>query len=143
MPPAGATVHMLPTGDTGKCQRPTYNLINVMTKQIRIEDLLDKPVWQMTGEEYIELTQYALSSSGANENHVERRVQKAMGVHALAVELGCSDSTVYSLMRTAREEDGSSEGGGILHDAIVSRIGRRIVFDVERARELATKGRER
>lgn len=105
-----------------------------MIKQIVIESLLDKPVWQMTGEEYIELTQYALSSSGANENHVERRVQKAMGVHALAVELGCSDSTVYSLMRTAREEDGSSEGSGILHDAIVSRIGRRIVFDVERAR---------
>ena len=114
-----------------------------MTKQIIIEDFLVKPVWQMTGEEYLELTQYALSSSGANENHVERRVQKAMGVHALAVELGCSDSTVYSLMRNAREEDGSSEGGGILHDAIVSRIGRRIVFDVERARELATKGRER
>ena len=113
-----------------------------MTKQIRIEDLLDKPVWQMTGEEYIELTQYALSSSGANENHVERRVQKAMGVHALAVELGCSDSTVYSLMRTAREEDGSSDGGGLLRDAIVSRIGRRIVFDVERARELAQNGRQ-
>ena len=70
----------------------------------------------------------------------ERRGQKAMGVHALAVELGCSDSTVYSLMRTAREEDGSSEGWRHSSYAIVSRIGRRIVFDVERARELATKG---
>ena len=107
-----------------------------MTKQIIIEDLLVKPVWQMTGEEYIGLTQYALATgSGVGGNIMsEMRVQKAMGVHALAVELGCSDSTVYSLMRTAREEDGSSEGGGILHDAIVSRIGRRIVFDVERAR---------
>jgi len=55
----------------------------------------------------------------------------------LAVELGCSDSTVYALMRTPREEDGSSEGGGILRPAVVSRIGRRIVFDVDTARRLA------
>ena len=105
-----------------------------MKGNIQIESLLDKPVWQMTGEEYLELTQYALKSAGGNETGAERRVQKAMGVHALAVELGCSDSTVYLLMRTAREEDGSSDGGGLLRDAIVSRIGRRIVFDVERAR---------
>jgi len=108
-----------------------------MTKQIIIEDLLVKPVWQMTGEEYLELTQYALKSAGGNETVAERMGQKAMGVHALAVELGCSDSTVYSLMRTARQEDGSSDGGGLLRDAIVSRIGRRIVFDVEKARTLA------
>ena len=40
-------------------------------------------------------------------------------------------------MRTPREEDGSADGGGILRLAIVSRIGRRIVFDVETARRLA------
>ena len=116
-----------------------------MKGNIQIESFLDKPVWQMTGKEYIGLTQYALATvSGVGGNTMsERRGQKAMGVHALAVELGCSDSTVYSLMRTAREEDGSSDGGGLLRDAIVSRIGRRIVFDVERARELAKQGRER
>lgn len=40
------------------------------------------------------------------------------------------------LMRTPRE-DGSADVGGVFRDAIVSRIGRRIVFDVEKARELA------
>ena len=117
-----------------------------MKGNIQIESLLDKPVWQMTGEEYIGLTQYAIAAAcgvSGNTTMSERRGQKAMGVHALAVELGCSDSTVYSLMRTTREEDGSSDGGGLLRDAIVSRIGRRIVFDVERARELAKQGRER
>ena len=117
-----------------------------MKGNIQIESLLDKPVWQMTGEEYIGLTQYALATAGGvsgNTTTAERRGQKAMGVHALAVELGCSDSTVYSLMRTAREEDDSSDGGGLLREAIVSRIGRRIVFDVERARELAQNGRQR
>ena len=39
-------------------------------------------------------------------------------------------------MRTPRE-DGSADVGGVFRDAIVSRIGRRIVFDVEKARELA------
>ena len=76
-----------------------------MKGNIQIESFLDKPVWQMTGKEYIGLTQYALATvSGVGGNTMsERRVQRSLGVHSLAVELGCSDSTVYSLMRTARE----------------------------------------
>ena len=102
-----------------------------------IEGLLQKPLWQMTGEEYCQLTHYALSLSPNTGSSPAPPGQKALGVHALAVELGCSDSTVYALMRTPREEDGSSEGGGILRPAVVSRIGRRIVFDVDTARRLA------
>ena len=94
-----------------------------------IEGLLEKPVYMMTGEEYLELTHYALRPTQAG--------QKALGVHALAVELGCSESTIYALMRAPREEDGSNVGGGVLREAIVSRIGRRIVFDVDKARKLA------
>ena len=40
-------------------------------------------------------------------------------------------------MRAPREEDGSAVGGGVLREAIVSRIGRRIVFDVDKVRKLA------
>ena len=76
-----------------------------------IEGLLQKPLWQMTGEEYCQLTHYALSLSPNTGSSPAPPGQKALGVHALAVELGCSDSTVYALMRTPREEDGSSEGG--------------------------------
>jgi hypothetical protein len=43
----------------------------------------------------------------------------------------------WAFTPAAREEDGSAEGGGILKPAIVSRIGRRIVFDVDTARRLA------
>ena len=107
-----------------------------MNSQTNIEGFLGKPLWQMTGEEYCQLTHYALSLS-PNTGSSSPPGQKALGVHALAVELGCSDSTVYSLMRTPREDDGSADGGGILRPAIVSRIGRRIVFDVETARRLA------
>ena len=93
-----------------------------------IEGLLEKPVYMMTGEEYLELTHYALANSPNAANRP---------VHALAVELGCSESTIYALMRAPREEDGSNVGGGVLREAIVSRIGRRIVFDVDKARKLA------
>ena len=102
-----------------------------------IEGLLEKPVYMMTGEEYLELTHYALANSSNAANRPAQAGQKALGVHALAVELGCSDSTIYALMRAPREEDGSAVGGGVLREAIVSRIGRRIVFDVDKARKLA------
>ena len=108
-----------------------------------IEGLLAKPLWQMNREEYCQLTQYAMSLSPRAETSPAPMGQKALGVHALALELGCSDSTIYALMRAARDEDGSSDGGGILKPAIVSRIGRRIVFDVDKARELATQYQQR
>ena len=114
-----------------------------MKTNIDIQGLLEKPIWQTTGEEYCQLTHYALSltpSAGSSQTPVG---QKALGVHALAIELGCSESTIYALMRTPREEDGSAIGGGVLKEAIVSRIGRRIVFDVDKARELATQSQQR
>ena len=79
-----------------------------------IEELLKKPVCMMTGEEYLELTHFALANAQNTASYPSQAGQKALGVHALAVELGCYDSTVYALMRTPREEDDSAEGGGIL-----------------------------
>ena len=98
--------------------------------------LLDKPIWQMSGREFCALTHFANGLGDGLGAGAERRTL-VNGVQALADGLGCSPSTIYALMRTARTEDGSAAEGGILRDAIVSRIGRAIVFDVERARELA------
>ena len=114
-----------------------------MKTNIDIQGLLEKPIWQMTGEEYCQLTHYALSLTPSAGSYQAPAGQKALGVHALAIELGCSESTIYALMRTPREEDGSAIGGGVLKEAIVSRIGRRIVFDVDKARELATQSQQR
>ena len=125
------------------CHCLTLKTVSEMSTEININGLLEKPLWQMTGEEYCQLTQYALSLSTGTGTAPSPSGQKALGVHALAVELGCSDSTIYALMRTPREEDGSAEGGGILKGAIVSRIGRRIVFDVDKARELAKQYQQR
>ena len=141
-------VHILTVEKNAKVPQfnPKINLFkqaHSMNKNIDIQGLLEKPVWQMTGEEYCQLTHYALSLSQNTGSSQTPAGRKALGVHALAEELGCSESTIYALMRTLREEDGSSEGGGVLKPAIVSRIGRRIVFDVDKARELATQSRQR
>ena len=45
-----------------------------MKGNIQIESFLDKPVWQMTGKEYIGLTQYALATvSGVGGNTMSER----------------------------------------------------------------------
>ena len=42
-----------------------------------IEGLLEKPVYMMTGEEYLELTHYALANSPAAANRSAQAGQKA------------------------------------------------------------------
>ncbi len=88
-----------------------------------IEDLLTKPLWQMSGKEYVFLHSYACTF------HTDTRapqLTKIKGTKALAEHLDCSESMVYSLRRK-----------GVLDDAIISRVGKRIVFDGDKAQELA------
>ena len=90
-----------------------------------VQDLMNKPVWQMSGEEFCILTKYAI------EEHVPSSSSPAekplvIGMKELAARLGCCESTIYAIKKL-----------GILDSAIVSQIGKRIVFDVERVRELA------
>lgn len=89
-----------------------------------IKDLLKKPLWQMTGAEFCALTQYA-NAQGSCAPATPQTV-RITGVHALAEHLGCCESTVYMLRRN-----------GVLDEAILSRIGKHIVFDGEKARSAA------
>ena len=52
----------------------------------------------------------------------------ACGTNALAEELSCSASTLYAIKQT-----------GALQEAIISHIGRTIVYDVNKARYLANE----
>ena len=88
------------------------------------KDLMKKPLWQMTGEEYVALHTYACTLY--NGEGVRKAVTCCKGVHAVADFCSCSDSQIHKLLRE-----------GVLDSAIVSRIGKRIVFDGEMARELA------
>lgn len=86
--------------------------------------LLDKPLWQMTGSEYVALHAYACSvnSAGREASHVTR----VKGVQAVAEYCACSPSQIAKLLRE-----------GVLDSAIVSRIGKSIVFDANKARNSA------
>ena len=53
-----------------------------MENKSNISELLSKPLWQMTGEEYYELTQFALASSQNADRGSTPAGQKALGVHA-------------------------------------------------------------
>ena len=86
-----------------------------------IKELLDKPLWQMTGKEF-----QTLLWDSINGTHPVSRQIHLTGVKKLAEYLECCESTVYMLRRN-----------GILEDAVVSHVGKKIVFDGEKARALA------
>lgn len=96
-----------------------------MDSKTTISSLLVKPIWQMTGEEFLQLNELSKGSSPQNFEQKEN-VQYAHGISELSQMIGCCQSTVYALKK-----------GGVLDDAIVSQIGRRIIFDVVKARILA------
>lgn len=93
--------------------------------QADIQGLMDKPVWQMSGKEFCMLTQYATDNASSKPSAATAKT-RVIGIKDLASYLGCCESTIYTIKRL-----------GILDPAIVSQIGKRIVFDAERARELA------
>lgn len=91
---------------------------------IDIESLLGKPLWQLTAQEFCALSRYAYAQCDhVSESH---DIVRVTGVRALAEYLGCCESTVFMLRRN-----------GVLGEAIISQVGKKIVFDGEKARELA------
>ena len=92
---------------------------------MEIRDLLSKPVWQMTGEEFIFLNRHALQ-----ENEV-RTVQPAAdkkyvyGIGGIARLFGCSIPTANRIKKSGRI------------DRAITQIGRKIIVDADMALELA------
>ena len=84
---------------------------------------MTKFLFQMTGEEFLQLNELARHDAAPA---AEPQKTYAHGIGELAGVLGCSESTIYSLKKQ-----------GALDDAIVSNIGRKILFDVGKARALA------
>ena len=92
-----------------------------------MKNLLSKPVWQMTGEEFILLNRHALQ-----ENEV-RTVQPAAdkdkkyvyGIGGIARLFGCSIPTANRIKKSGRI------------DRAITQIGRKIIVDADMALELA------
>lgn len=92
---------------------------------IDINTLLSLPIWQMTGAQFVALAQYANASA---EAQVPVAPPQAIGIAELADALHCSVAQVAVMRRD-----------GVLDEAIVSRIGRHIVFDIDKARKAANE----
>ena len=94
--------------------------------ETKMNELLGRPLWQLTGEEYCVLMRYALAEGMPVGSESSSSRRQAIGVPALARELGCSASTLYTIKHYAD-----------FRPALISRIGRKEVFDVEKARVIA------
>lgn len=98
---------------------------NIKDKDINISGLLDKFVVQMDGRDIFALVQAAMASSNTLSG---TSIVHCTGIHALARYLECSESQVFMLKRN-----------GVFDGAIISRVGKKIIFDADKARAAAEK----
>lgn len=84
----------------------------------------------MTGEEYVALHAYACTVNNGDSAGC-RSVITCKGVRALSEHCSCSESQIYKLLRE-----------GVLEAAIISRVGKSIVFNGEVALRCAAEYQE-
>ena len=93
-----------------------------------IQELLSKPVWQMTGEEFIMLSRHASVQTEAQPQPVTETSRKYVyGIPGIAKLFGCSLPTANRIKKSGRI------------DKAITQIGRKIIVDAELALELAGK----
>lgn len=93
-----------------------------------INELLDKPVWQMTGEELLFLAQYGNISTSRESTKASSSKEEKLYVYGLAGIarlFGCSLPTANRIKQS-----------GKINRAI-TQVGRKIIVDAELALELA------
>ena len=92
------------------------------------QELLSKPVWQMTGEEFIMLSRHASGQTEAQPQPVTDTSRKYVyGIPGIAKLFGCSLPTANRIKKSGRI------------DKAITQIGRKIIVDAELALELAGK----
>ena len=96
---------------------------------MEIRDLLSKPVWQMTGEEFIFLNRHALLGSGTKpaQPAADKEKKYVYGIPGIAKLLGCSLPPANRIKKSGKI------------DKAIPQIGRKIIVDAELALELAGK----
>ena len=93
-----------------------------------LQELLSKPVWQMTGEEFIMLSRHASGQTEAQPQPVTDTSRKYVyGIPGIARLFGCSLPTANRIKKSGKI------------DRAITQIGRKIIVDAELALELAGK----
>ena len=101
---------------------------------MNISDLLQKPLWQMTGEEFMFLSKTASQNDEAtikdNPSQPTSEKKYVYGIDGIAEIFGCSRPTASRIKKSGRI------------NAAIRQIGRKIVVDVELALSLVGQKRE-
>lgn len=93
-------------------------------------ELKQKPLWQMTGEEFLRMLELAMTSmQGVSADILKDdesvTAEKARNLTELATKLGCGYTTISELKKK-----------GVLDKAVSVTFGNRNVYDVSVARKL-------
>ncbi len=97
-------------------------------KEMDLQELLSKPVWQMTGEEFIFLSKHASRQTETQPQPITDTERKYVyGILGIAKLFGCSLPTANRIKKSGKI------------DKAITQIGRKIIVDVELALELAGK----
>ena len=99
-----------------------------ITQDPSLSDLLHKPITVMSGQEFAKIL-HVLFKQYCDKGKTEKKY--VHGVSELSAYIGCCPSTIFNLKQK-----------GVLDEAVVSRVGKKIVFDADKAWELASKYRE-
>ena len=94
---------------------------------MNIKDLKEKPIWQMTGEEFLFLQQNSESKQVQSAATAVINPQKkyVYGIAGIARLFGCSTPTANRIKQSGKI------------DKAITQIGRKIIVDAELALELA------
>ena len=93
---------------------------------MNIDDLKEKPIWQMTGEEFLYLQQNGAVSQPASVPAIDSTTKKHVyGIVGIARLFGCSMPTAHRIKKSGKI------------DSAITQIGRKIIVDAELALELA------
>lgn len=90
------------------------------------DDLLTKPLWQMTGEEFLQLNRFTPVVTSSPETKPQSEKTFKYGIAGIAEIFGCSIPTANRIKKSGRI------------DGAITQVGRKIVIDVEKAIELAS-----
>ncbi|MFR9553196.1 MAG: DUF3853 family protein [Rikenellaceae bacterium] len=90
-------------------------------------NLKQKPLWQMTGEEFLQLTADKTATESTQQIKVVDSTQSrhVYGILGLATLFGCSRQTANRIKKSGKI------------DRAITQIGRKIIVDAELALELA------
>ena len=90
------------------------------------ESLLERMLVQMRGADLVALFRAAIAVMKDETGTSTEATKYVYGIQDLAAYIGCCASTIYDLKKR-----------GVLDAAIVSKVGKRIVFNAPLARQLA------